>query len=392
MQARGAQMLDGAPHARHRRGHQRGQADDLCAVRLHRLHHARGRHVAAQVDDVEAVVFQHRAHDVLADVVDIALHRCQHDRALALALCAGLLNRPAHLVEGCAGRTRRVHQLRQEDLLSLIALANQIERRNQMLLHQMKRRNGFEHLGRDGPGLRLHALGNRLADRELHRRIGDRGLLFLLRRGMAPDVCRAGDVLAAEHAARVDRIHHLLLVGIEDGHRQTREDCLCEKRLRDQLALRQTKGDVRHAQHRLQPQLLVHDAHGLKRPFRLLLLGRDRQRQAVDRNVLSGNARPLCLVHNPFGKIHALLRRSGQTAFPQRQRDDGCAVFFGQRQHAFKRRARGVHTVDQTLARRDAKARFNRCRVRRVDLQRQGHCAGDSRHHAAHHLRLIHAR
>ena len=47
------------------------------------VHHRLHRHIAAKVDDLEAVVLEDDADDVLADVVDIALDGGEDDAALA---------------------------------------------------------------------------------------------------------------------------------------------------------------------------------------------------------------------------------------------------------------------------------------------------------------------
>ena len=47
------------------------------------VHHRLHRHIAAKVDDLEAVVLEDHADDVLADVVDIALDGREDDAALA---------------------------------------------------------------------------------------------------------------------------------------------------------------------------------------------------------------------------------------------------------------------------------------------------------------------
>ena len=56
----------------------------------HRLDDLGDRHVHAQVDDVEAGDVEHRDDDVLADVVDVALHGAHHDGAELLAGGVGL--------------------------------------------------------------------------------------------------------------------------------------------------------------------------------------------------------------------------------------------------------------------------------------------------------------
>ena len=146
------QQADRPLHARHGRRHQRGQADDLRPVALRRLDDALRRDVAAQIDHPPAVVLQHGPHDVFADVMNVPLHGRQQDRPLSLAFPTGG-HRPAHLVKRRARCRRRIHQLRQEDLLSLIARADLIKRRNQVLLHQLKRLHRLEHPPRDARGL-----------------------------------------------------------------------------------------------------------------------------------------------------------------------------------------------------------------------------------------------
>ena len=47
----------------------------LRPVLAHRLDELLGRHVSAQVDHLEAAAFEHGRHQVLADVVQVALHR-----------------------------------------------------------------------------------------------------------------------------------------------------------------------------------------------------------------------------------------------------------------------------------------------------------------------------
>ena len=72
-------------HAGHGRRHQRRKADDLRAVLPNCLDHALHRHVAPQINDAKAVVFQHGSDDVLPDIVNVAFHRSQHNRAFFLA-------------------------------------------------------------------------------------------------------------------------------------------------------------------------------------------------------------------------------------------------------------------------------------------------------------------
>ena len=82
-------------HLVQRRRDQPGQPDQVRADLARRLQDPRRRHHDAEVDDLVVVAAQHDAHDVLADVVDVALDRGHHDRAgaparsLALGLQVG---------------------------------------------------------------------------------------------------------------------------------------------------------------------------------------------------------------------------------------------------------------------------------------------------------------
>ena len=77
-----AQKLDGTLHRGQRRGHERGEADESRAAFDNGIDNGLRRHVAAKVNDCEAVVLEQHAHDVLADVVDVALDGRDDDRQL----------------------------------------------------------------------------------------------------------------------------------------------------------------------------------------------------------------------------------------------------------------------------------------------------------------------
>jgi hypothetical protein len=83
------QGVDGALHRRHGGGHQRGDSHDLGTVLLDGGDELLGRHVASQIDDLEARPFQHHGHQVLADVVEVPLGGADHDHAQVLLLARG---------------------------------------------------------------------------------------------------------------------------------------------------------------------------------------------------------------------------------------------------------------------------------------------------------------
>ncbi len=82
------QRVDDDLHVRHRRRQQRRHAQDVGLVLLDRLEIVLDGIVDAEVDDLEAGAFHHHADEVLADVVDVALHGA--DDHLADLRSAGL--------------------------------------------------------------------------------------------------------------------------------------------------------------------------------------------------------------------------------------------------------------------------------------------------------------
>ena len=79
-----------------------------------RLDDAFGIDIATQVDDVETVVLQQHLHDVLADIVDIALHRRDDDAPLPLAFGSGC--ELLHDIKAHLHRLGRGHELGKEEL------------------------------------------------------------------------------------------------------------------------------------------------------------------------------------------------------------------------------------------------------------------------------------
>lgn len=78
--------IDRVPHTDHRGGHQRGKPDEIGLVRDGGLDDGFGLHVLAQIHDLKAVVAEHEADDVLADVVNIALNGGDNDDFLRFGI------------------------------------------------------------------------------------------------------------------------------------------------------------------------------------------------------------------------------------------------------------------------------------------------------------------
>ena len=75
------QGLDDDLHVRHGRRQQRRHPQDVGLVLVQRSQERLGVGVDPEVDHLEAGALQHHRHQVLADVVDVALHRPDHDLA-----------------------------------------------------------------------------------------------------------------------------------------------------------------------------------------------------------------------------------------------------------------------------------------------------------------------
>ena len=92
------------------------QPDDVGALGVGRLEDPVGRHHDAQVDHPVVVAAEHHADDVLADVVDVALHGGHHDGPLGLGVLAGGLRAGALLLHvGLEVRHRPLHDARALD-------------------------------------------------------------------------------------------------------------------------------------------------------------------------------------------------------------------------------------------------------------------------------------
>lgn len=91
-----------------------------------------GGDVAAEVDDGEAVVFQEHLHDVLADVMDVALHRGHDNGAVARGVggsgsaCGGL-GVVADEIEAGFDGLGGGHELGQKEHALIVLLADDVE-------------------------------------------------------------------------------------------------------------------------------------------------------------------------------------------------------------------------------------------------------------------------
>ncbi len=114
---RALHFLGDRHHFVERRGDQAAEADHVGVILVRRLEDLRPGDHHAEVDDLEPVTLQHHADDILADVVDVALHGRHHDLALALRTrLLGCLDKGQQMRDRLFHHARRFHHLRQEHL------------------------------------------------------------------------------------------------------------------------------------------------------------------------------------------------------------------------------------------------------------------------------------
>ena len=188
-----------------------------------------------------------------------------------------------------------------------------------------------------------------------------------------------------------DGVHHVHLIGVDDGQRQSRRHGLGQEGAGHQRAVGQTEGDVRHTQHRGQPQLIRHPADGLQRGLGLILLGGDRQCQAVDPEVTLRDAVGLRRSQDVLRNGDALVGGLGQPLFIHRQSNDGRAVLLHDGQDAVQYILVPVDGVHRSLAAADTQSRLEGVGVGGV--QHQGQIGGllELAHHLGQHGHLVHA-
>ena len=146
------QLLDGERHLLGGGDQQGGEADRGRLVLLRGVEDRADRDLLAEVDHPVAVVGEDRVDERLADVVHVAEHGRQHDRALRVAL--ELVEVLLELRDGLLHHLGALEHERQDQLAGAELVADLLHGRQQ---HVVERRDGADLLDA-GVDLRLHAL------------------------------------------------------------------------------------------------------------------------------------------------------------------------------------------------------------------------------------------
>ncbi len=359
----------------------------------HGVHDVLRGHVSAQVNDVVTVVFQQHAHDVLANVVDVAVDSADHDLALCgHGFCAlGTLAGGADGLEARLGGLGCGHELRQEERALLKSNAHLVKGRDQDLgdgvHHVVIGQHARDDLGHGAlttgqdqlAGLFLGGRGGAGGGRGLLAcclgRQGSRHGHAVLAVAVYLDVVTRAIVLARKHAPRVDDVHHARHQRVHDGQVKARREGSRQESRVDKGPKGQAKANVGKAQDGAHARQLALDARdGGQNLARGLLIGRAGHAQAIDDHVVARDANSVGCRHDLLGHGNAALGGGGDAVLVKRKAHDGTAVMLGHGQDLGQDLVLAVGRVDKGLTGIAAHGRLDDLRICRVDLQRQrGH-------------------
>ena len=116
---------------------------------LYGFHELFARHIDTQIDDLESAPFEHRGHEVFADVVDISMHSGKNDAFGIERLMGAVLLRVGRqetfdFFKACLCRLCGLNHLRQKDFPAFKLLSHQIQSRNQPLVDDGFRLAAFQ--------------------------------------------------------------------------------------------------------------------------------------------------------------------------------------------------------------------------------------------------------
>jgi hypothetical protein len=228
---------------------QAGEADDIDASLLGRLQYLARRNHDAEIDHLIIVACQHDAHDVLTDIVDIALDRRHQDLAGALAFAHSVgvflrFHEGQEVGHGLLHHAGRFDDLRQEHFAGAKKISDDIHPVHQRAFDHMKRTGRgeprflgvyFDMLGDAiDEGMRQALLDRPASPGEiLHLRFLRRRALESLGQGQQPFrriLAAIEDHILARFAQfRLDRFIDGELAGIDNPHVHAALDGVIEK-------------------------------------------------------------------------------------------------------------------------------------------------------------------
>ncbi len=330
--------------------------DDVAAFLDGAVQQDVGRDHHAQVDHLVVVAAEDHAHDVLPDVVDVALHGAEDHLALGAGAPAGgdqrlllVLHERLQVRDRLLHRPGALHDLRQEHLPRAEQVADDLHPGHQRSLDHVER--ALVAL----PGL-LGVLHDEPID-PVHQRVGQAllhgalapGEVLLLRERLAGDRLREpheplGRVGAAVEDDVLDVLEEVLrdvlvdveLAGVHDRHVQAGGDRVVQERrvhrAADRLVPTERERQVRHAAGDLRAGAVALDLarrldEGLRELVVLLDPGADRQDVRVDDHVLGREPGALGEEpEGPLGDLDLALDRAGLALLVEAHHDDGGAV------------------------------------------------------------------
>ena len=186
-----------------------------------------------------------------------------------------------------------------------------------------------------------------------------------------------------------DRRHHRVPVGIHDGHVQPLRHRHGEEVLVHQGPGGQAEGDIRHPQHGLQPQLLLHPLQGLQSLSGRRLLCRDGEGEAVDVDVFLPDPVVEGPVQDPTGDVYPVQSGLGNPPLVQGEAQHRRAVFLHDREDGVQALPVAVHRIDDRLAAVDPQGLLQHLGTGGVHLEGGVGHPLQGLHHLDHHLGLV---
>ena len=169
------------------------------------------------------------------------------------------------------------------------------------------------------------------------------------------------------------RVHIARRRGVKDWEVEPAAESSSEKRAVQERALRDAEAHVGHAEHRAHPEALFDKRHCLHDFHRFALICGDGHDEAVDHDVLAGDADALGFGDDLLGNGKTALGCRRDTRLVKSEPDDRTAVFLGERQHGVEALALAVYGIDQRLSCVAADHALDGVGVARVDDERQRH-------------------